>query len=99
MGLGLRWRGKRTRVASPLLLIALAAACGDAPSSNDGQACSLNSDCDASQVCVAGNCHASCVEDRDCPTGARCVHTPADGNVCQLPNEATCTRPSDCAAG
>ncbi|MEW5851895.1 MAG: hypothetical protein AB2A00_24105, partial [Myxococcota bacterium] len=38
--------------------------------------------CSPDQVCVAGRCHMSCVEDVDCPGGERCHN-----QVCLRPEE------------
>ena len=48
-------------------------------------------------MCAFELCHTQCQETRDCPSGQRCVHTDdAFVNVCQLPEEATCDKTSQC---
>ena len=60
-----------------------------------GSRCGLNSDCAGVLVCRSGNCQTACDENRDCPSGQRCVVT-AEGHVCLLPEEAACHFTSDC---
>ncbi len=60
------------------------------------EGCSINSDCSNPWVCAFARCHKACDEDRDCPTGQRCVKGEHDTNVCQLPDETSCRRDKDC---
>ncbi len=74
------------------------------------QGCTLNSDCSAKLVCAFQRCHAQCEESRDCPgVGQRCVKEgggsggasgKAEGGVCQLPVEKSCSSSGDeCPTG
>ena len=79
----------------------IAIACGDTDAEQKALAglaegCTLNSDCNQPLVCAFQLCHVQCEESRDCPTGQRCVAGPDDKNVCQLPQETSCTRDSSC---
>jgi hypothetical protein len=93
--------GRRAAFAFLLgLAAALATSCGgDAPTIDLGGGCTLASDCKSPLICAYQRCHSQCASDRDCPSSERCVRTPDDGNVCQLPVENDCERTSDCPAG
>jgi len=56
--------------------------------------CESNSDCDSPLVCGFGRCHVECRNDADCDAG-RCLISES-ANVCQLPQEVTCTYTSEC---
>ena len=86
------------------IVSAAAASCSSNPAQVGlAQSCSLNSDCNTPLVCVFSRCHDACHNSGDCPTGERCVSGGAgaasDGNVCQLPTEATCSATSTCQSG
>ena len=84
----------------------------DPPAKKDYHTCKLNSDCKGSLVCSFGLCHAQCADTGDCPAPQRCVRVnseessdttgeagasaDATQNICQLPDEATCTLTSMC---
>src|ERR1700685_520452 len=73
--------------------VALAFSCSSSSQAGLAQNCSLNSDCDSPLVCVFAGCHAQCQTPTDCSAGERCV-TGTNGmapNVCQLPQETTCS--------
>lgn len=59
-------------------------------------ACRINSDCSELLVCAFELCHEECNSSRDCQRDARCVTTSQGRNVCQLPNEAGCSRNDRC---
>ncbi|MGE0791810.1 MAG: hypothetical protein AB7S26_39405 [Sandaracinaceae bacterium] len=52
-----------------------------------GSPCERSSQCDAPLVCSAGRCREECVDQRDCPLGARCVAGNDGLGVCTLPQD------------
>lgn len=63
------------------------------------QQCRINSDCSELLVCVFERCHEQCASSRDCDAGVRCVTTDQRRNVCQLPEEASCSGGQRCPGG
>ncbi|HVJ16121.1 MAG TPA: hypothetical protein VM686_11850, partial [Polyangiaceae bacterium] len=63
------------------------------------QDCLVNSDCNSPLVCAFQTCHQECESSRDCEDGARCVGAARPYKVCQLEEERSCRRPSDCVEG
>jgi hypothetical protein len=61
-----------------------------------GDQCALNSDCDAPLVCGLGFCRVECASARDCPGRHDCVYDNEQRGFCQLLEELSCTRNSDC---
>jgi hypothetical protein len=61
-----------------------------------GDACHLNSDCDALLLCVFERCHEACNDSRDCDSGAHCVRGARQRNVCQLEDEQSCSQHAPC---
>ena len=87
---------------SPLRAVALLAltllACGERPTFEPGDTCTLNSDCYEPYVCRLERCRSECARVRDCPIGSMCIQD-ADGlGSCRLPDEASCAGDEDCAA-
>jgi len=75
----------------------LAANCSSDEPSGLGNGCQLNSDCSNPLLCTFGRCHQACAATRDCPEGDICVRGGGNVNVCQLPDEQTCTPSTSCA--
>ena len=84
-----------------LVTILLAGACAssDAPQTNPGDGCAINSDCSTPLVCAFRKCHTACLDTRDCPTNQRCMASDRPFHVCQLPTETKCGYNSDCPEG
>jgi hypothetical protein len=61
---------------------------------SSAQECGSNSDCDSATVCAFRRCHDACSSSADCARG-RCVIA-EPGGVCQLDQESSCARNSDC---
>lgn len=62
-----------------------------------GDQCTINSDCQNPLVCALGRCRVECDSSRDCALGLRCIKLPElVRGVCQLPEEANCSRDSEC---
>jgi hypothetical protein len=61
-----------------------------------GESCNLNSQCDGALVCVFGRCHEECRTTADCPGNQHCISAEKPLRVCQLPDQTSCTRTSDC---
>ena len=82
--------------ASGLLL--LWSGCADEePPTSLSATCSLDSECTDPLICVFARCHEACRATRDCPTGTRCMRgETAPYFVCQLSDEISCERNSDC---
>lgn len=64
-----------------------------------GGVCLINSDCGESLICAFKRCHDACDTSRDCEHGERCVEGPKSRNVCQLPEEQSCSKFGGCAGG
>ncbi len=77
----------------------LAACVGTEPRLTLGAQCDLSSECEAPLVCRLDRCRRECVSTRDCGLGLRCVRAQDGLGVCQLPEERTCVRNSECPAG
>ena len=94
-------RGARKALGLALMLSAawgsMTAGCSSSVASKPGEAkgCTLNSDCATPLVCSFGLCHVACNTSADCGRSESCVSDQGMG-VCQLAQEATCTRNSDC---
>lgn len=58
--------------------------------------CRLNSDCAELLVCVFERCHEECSTSRDCEDDTRCVQSSQTRNVCQLPDEQSCSKDGRC---
>ena len=69
----------------------LVVGCSSAKRIEPGAACLLNTDCNNPLVCSMDKCHDACHGTADCPPGESCVKT-AQGTVCQLPGEASCSQ-------
>lgn len=95
-------------VLLPMSLVALSA-CKDSSAEEKATAelsasCVLNSECKSPLVCAFTRCHEQCAEDRDCPSGQRCLAGDEDSitkgehepGVCQPPREQPCTRDRQC---
>jgi hypothetical protein len=65
--------------------------CSEATTGQVGGSCVVSSDCSAPLECIMGKCHGACQSTADCPVGQNCVRT-NNTTVCQLPDEADCTR-------
>ena len=81
------------------ILLAGACASSDAPQTNPGDGCAINSDCSTPLVCAFRKCHMACLDTRDCPTNQRCMASDRPFHVCQLPTETKCGYNSDCPEG
>lgn len=81
--------------AALALLVAAGAGCVDEKLSL-GESCEVNSECDAPLVCRISRCRVECVNARDCAAGLNCVLDAEKLGACQLPEEKTCVRTSDC---
>lgn len=78
------------------LLLTLAACNGDRPSFR-GEGCELNTECDAPLVCGFRRCREQCRTEADCGLRLGCFLDTRTGlGYCQLPDELTCLRDSDC---
>ena len=83
-------------VAPALACLLLAVGCGERPTFDPGDGCTLNSDCFEPYVCRLDRCRSECARARDCPLGSQCL---ADGDgvgACRLDDEATCAGDADC---
>lgn len=79
-----------------LALMALTVGCGERPTFDPGEGCTLSSDCEAPFVCRLERCRAECAGVRDCPLGSLCVRD-ADGiGACRLSDEAECMLDGEC---
>jgi hypothetical protein len=61
-----------------------------------GAQCELTSECDAPLVCRIGFCRNECATSRDCGAGLVCLLDNQGLGACQLPDERSCDRDSDC---
>ncbi len=77
------------------LLFAFGCTSEEARLSLGGQ-CELTSECEAPLVCRLERCRRECLSSRDCALGLRCVKAQDGLGVCQLPEERTCVRDSEC---
>src|SRR6185436_12494833 len=67
----------------------------DEPAVPRASGCALKSDCTPPLDCIFQRCHGVCNATTDCLKGERCIKLPT-GNICQLPDEMSCTYTSDC---
>jgi len=85
------------RATLPLILL-VALGCGDRPTFDPGDGCTLSSDCESPFVCRLERCRAECAGVRDCPLGSLCVRD-ADGiGACRLSDESECALDGECPA-
>jgi len=82
--------------ASLLVLIGLAAGCGEERPRVTGQGCDLTSECEDPLVCRLGRCRKECASRRDCAAGLRCVLDTEGLGACLFPDELDCALNSDC---
>jgi Cys-rich repeat protein len=83
-----------------LVFLLPAAACSTYSLPNAlGDQCELNSDCDAPLICRFGYCRVECASARDCAAGLDCLYDNMQRGACQLIDEKTCTRNSECPEG
>lgn len=98
----MKTRQEPIRLTLALFLAGLVGLAGSDCSSNEppsglANGCQLNSDCSNPLLCTFGRCHQACANTRDCPEGDLCVRAGGNVNVCQLPDEETCTPSTSCA--
>jgi formylglycine-generating enzyme required for sulfatase activity len=104
--------GRVQRFARILFAVSFVVACivacgGDEQSAVDraklAAKCFIDSDCEDKLRCAFQKCHVECEESKDCePTygaDARCVISNRPFNVCQLPEDRSCSYNSDCPVG
>ena len=60
--------------------------------------CLLNSQCIGEEVCIFRTCSPPCLEDEDCPAGARCLRT-SRGRACVTSSLARCSGDNSCPEG
>jgi hypothetical protein len=82
--------------ALALVMSAAALGCSERPVFNAGEACALNSDCEAPLVCRLERCRPECGGSRDCAVGSICVFDEDGLGSCRLPDESTCMLNSEC---
>lgn len=89
----------RNTIPYAVLLLAAAGCTSSDARLSLGSQCELTSECEAPLVCRLERCRKECVSTRDCALGLRCVKAQDGLGVCQLPDEATCVRNSECPVG
>ncbi len=81
-----------------LLAMLVLAGCGDRPTVDLGEGCSLNSDCESPYVCRLERCRIECARIRDCPIGSLCLPDANGIGACRLDDESECTLDGECTA-
>jgi hypothetical protein len=77
------------RSSRVFFLFALFLLACEAPASI-GATCNATSNCASPLVCRLGRCRGECVENRDCPIGARCLLDQADQGSCSVDVDDRC---------
>lgn len=78
------------------LVLFLLVGCSGRPGLDLGEECELNSECASPLVCRLGHCREECRGQRDCAAGRQCVRDQNRLGACQLREEESCERASDC---